>query len=1209
MKLKFTLFFITVYLCMQSLSAQIHEVASEGAWCWFADPRALHYENESGTINKTYIGYIDIHGNIKAMQYDFKKKSQEEVLIRSYFQPDDHNNPTFLVLPDERIMIFYSRHTDEPCFYYRVSREAGDITTLGEEKVIRTSHNTTYPSPFILSDDPEHIYLCWRGIGWHPTIAKLSLPDWNDDVSTVWGPCQMVQSTAARPYAKYMSNGKDKIYVTYTTGHPDNESPNFLYFNYVDIHTLQLKDVSGNKLSTIDEGAFEVNKTDDYRTQYPKTVVDHPSERDWVWQVAQDRRGNPVIALVRISENKQSHDYYYARWDGNEWKKTFLAHAGGHFHQTPNLEKCYSGGIAIDPANTHRVYCSVPVQGKYGKVYEIVKYTLNEEGEVISTEAVTKNSHVNNIRPYVIPNSENTPLRLAWMQGNYYDWIVSSQYPQGYCTRIASDFKGFRNLKKKAKTLSDGSFEFNPAKSFALEQTITLHADHYQGCLLKLGNLEYYLNSETMKPEVRYNGKVYSSTNVLGTSDCWKKMPRGTGGKWYTPQKYERVHLRMEYEKGVLCVYVNGLLDQKIKMINTFTFQQPDYKQSSYTGMTRQHWIQAGEYLLKGAFNYIHTLDDQMYFPKQLDKTYPTNEAQIPVAKLEGLARTLFIAAPLLKENPELTLNGIKVADYYRHQLVNISNPDSKSHIPHRKGGASQTLLELGSLTISMKAAQAVLWDPLTKEQKDSLAATMLSYGEGPTIGSNWMFFNVFILSFLKDQGYVVNETYLESNLKKLLERYRGEGWYNDTPAYDYYSAWAYQTYGPIWAEMYGKQQFPQYAQQFFKNQREMVDNYPAMFSRDGKMNMWGRSICYRFAAAAPLSLFEYGGNEDVNYGWMRRIASSTLLQFLENPEFLEDGVPTMGFYGPFAPAVQIYSCRGSVYWCGKAFLSLLLPENARFWSDKENNGPWEKDWKEGNVYHKFQPGTNLLITNYPNCGGSEMRSWCHETVAKDWQKFRSTENYNKLAYHTAFPWMADGTHGEISMNYGTKNKKGNWEVLRLYTFKSFENGLYRRDAVLETDTTVKYQLTDILLPDGILRVDKVTVTDSTEIRLGHYSLPRLKQDIRKTCHKVNKQDIPVLGNGEYELAMIPLAGWDKVYTVYSEGLHPMSEQCALSMVSDRLSGSKIYVTLQLWKKTGGKKGLTKKELTPVRTVHISADNKKVTVCLANGEIRTVLFD
>ncbi len=72
-----------------------------------------------------------------------------------------------------------------------------------------------------------------------------------------------------------------------------------------------------------------------------------------------------------------------------------------------------------------------------------------------------------------------------------------------------------------------------------------------------------------------------------------------------------------------------------------------------------------------------------------------------PVAKLEGLARTLFVAAPLLKENPELEMNGVKVADYYRHQLINISNPKSKSFISHRQGGPSQTLLELGSLAIS----------------------------------------------------------------------------------------------------------------------------------------------------------------------------------------------------------------------------------------------------------------------------------------------------------------------------------------------------------------------------------------------------------------------------------------------------------------------------------------------------------------------------
>ena len=574
MKEKIVWIFVVLYLCSFHLNAQNaennptgggYQVAAEGAWCWFADPRALHYENKEGTINKTYIGYIDIHGNIKAMQYDFQKKEQEEVLIRSYFQPDDHNNPTFLVLPDERIMIFYSRHTDEPCFYYRVSRIPRDITTLGEEKRIETKNNTTYPSPFILSDDPEHIYLCWRGIGWHPTIAKLSLPDGLDEVDVVWGPYQIVQSTGARPYAKYMSNGKDKIYLTYTTGHPDNELPNFLYFNYIDIKTLQLTDVRGTVLSTIADGTFKVNKTGDYAKQYPSTVVDNPSERDWVWQIASDRNGNPVIAMVHISDNKESHDYYYAKWNGHEWKKTFLINAGGHFHQTPNLEKCYSAGMAIDPSNVNEVYCSLPVEGKYGKVYEIVRFIMSEDGEVISKEAVTKDSQLNNVRPYMIPASEGTPLRLTWMYGNYYDWIVSLQHPQGYSTGIACDFKGFPDRKKKKMIAASGKeIRFDPEKPFVLEQTITLGADNYQGCLLQLGDLEYYLNGETMKPEIRYKGKVYTSTNVLGTSDCWKTQARGTGGKWYTPLKYGEVRLRMEYKKGVLCVYINDLLDQRI---------------------------------------------------------------------------------------------------------------------------------------------------------------------------------------------------------------------------------------------------------------------------------------------------------------------------------------------------------------------------------------------------------------------------------------------------------------------------------------------------------------------------------------------------------------------------------------------------------------------------------------------------------------------
>lgn len=638
----------------------------------------------------------------------------------------------------------------------------------------------------------------------------------------------------------------------------------------------------------------------------------------------------------------------------------------------------------------------------------------------------------------------------------------------------------------------------------------------------------------------------------------------------------------------------------------TYTNPHPDYKLSPYTGMTRQSWIDAAEYLLEGAFTYIHTMDDPMYFPKQHDKTYPNDEGQVPTAKLEGLCRTLFIAAPLLRENPDLTLNHIKVADYYRHQLLNLINPESPSYIRHRSGGPSQILVEFGALAISLQAAKNVLWDPLTPQQKDELAATMLSYGNGPTIGSNWMFFNVFILSFFKEQGYEINESRLKENLQNILKLYRGEGWYNDAPAYDYYSMWAFQMYGPIWANTYGHM-YPEYAKQFISNQHEMIDNYPYMFSAEGEMNMWGRSIPYRFAAVIPLALLGYTNDTSINYGWMRRIASSTLLQFLQNPNFMEDNVPTLGFYGAFAPAVQIYSCRGSVYWCGKAFLSLLLPADNPFWTAKENNGPWENEFKKGHVYNKFQPATNLLITDYPNCGGAEMRSWCHETVAADWQKFRSSENYNKLAYHTEFPWMADGKNSEVSMNYATQNSKGEWEVLRLYTFKSFENGIYRRDAELETNRDIKYQLADIPLPDGVLRVDKVHTPIATNIHLGHYSLPEIDgKPLRElTSKKVNNARI--ISNGEYQLALIPLHGWNRTEVEYPIGLNPVSAKCGVIMAENYVNDEAIFVTLMLWKK--GNKKFSKKELTPVKDVKVSDDLKTVDITFADQTQKTITFD
>ena len=635
---------------------------------------------------------------------------------------------------------------------------------------------------------------------------------------------------------------------------------------------------------------------------------------------------------------------------------------------------------------------------------------------------------------------------------------------------------------------------------------------------------------------------------------------------------------------------------------SVFHLVKPDYQLSPLTGMTRQHWMDAATYLLDGAFSYIHTLDDPMRFPKQPGKSYPTDGKFNKTENLEGLCRTMFVAIPLLKENPDLVLNGIKVGDYYRQQLRNMSDPSKSGYIQHLKGGPSQTLVEFGALALSLTVMPEIIWEPLTQKEKDDLAALMLSYGNGPTIGSNWRFFNIFVMSFFKDQGYEVKDGYMDELLQKSLAQYRGYGWYNDSPAYDYYSMWAFQMYGMIWAHYYGEKFNPEAGRQFVSNFRDLVPNYPYMFAEDGKMNMYGRSITYRIAAAVPFPLMGWLNDPSINYGWMRRIASSTLLQFLENPALMEDRVPTLGFYGAFEPAVQIYSCRGSVYWMGKAFLGLLLPADNPFWTAIENNGAWEKEFQPGKVYNKFMEGSNTLVTNYPNSCTSEIRAWCHEAVAKDWQKFRSTENYNKLSYNTAFPWMADSPDGKVSMNYAVLNAKQEWEVLRLYTFKKFEDGIYYRDAELETNPEIKFRLADIPLFNGILRVDKISFPITTELRYGHYSLPELKSPIVTKEQKFGEYTAYCMDNGAYQTALINLQGWSEVEFVQTEGLHPVSNKCSVINVATTHSGDKVFITLQLWKKSG--KPFTKKELAPVKSFKQTGDT--ITIYFSDGTVKTV---
>ncbi len=561
-----------------------------GAYSWFSDPRALHYESKDKKINMTYIGYIDTLGNIKATQYNFNDNSTSDVLIRSNFQPDDHNNPVFFVLPNELVLVAYTKHSDEPTIYYRISKEKGDITTLGEEKVLLVKNNVTYPNILYFSDDPNHIYFCYRGLNWHPTLLQLSMPNEENDytLNITTEEIQIVSSHVSahnklRPYIKYVSDGKNSLYIAFTSTHPDDIYPNQIYYSKIVFESFKEKNIKLKVKAANNDVISEMLPINisNYEKEESFVLDDYDNiKRGFVWQIALDDNV-PVIAYVSINEEKNKHYYYYAKWnkETNSFNKTLLGVSDKSIIESQDTEKCYSGGMAIDPNNPNVVYISIPKKGKYGNFFEIKKITLNSNGDKIeSSEFLTKDSKENNIRPYVIDNNNIGP-KVIWLKGRYEFWTINTLYRNAYDTNVVTDY----NLKKDNynyyySKYNDKITLHNNIKiinddinkdTFTISMIYNFKSKNdLGGTILNLFNnkIVYNVFKNNLRPNLDIDLKGYYSENVIADPKLYFNTDPITNDNIVDIDEY--IHFVITYDRNtnIIRTYINGLVDQYIKL-------------------------------------------------------------------------------------------------------------------------------------------------------------------------------------------------------------------------------------------------------------------------------------------------------------------------------------------------------------------------------------------------------------------------------------------------------------------------------------------------------------------------------------------------------------------------------------------------------------------------------------------------------------------
>lgn len=383
----------------------------DGGWCWFADPRAVSRDG------KTFAGWVTEDGSVEAAAFNHATGKIEMFTLHEKYQRDDHDNPSFLFLPDGRLMAFYAKHSNVEEINARVTVRPGDISAWEPEVTITPkdasprNSGITYSHPFMLSAESNAIYLFWRGRSFKPTMAK-SL-----DSGKTWSAAQPVFSMPGlpkgnRPYAKYTSNGRDRIHMIFTDGHPRNEPSNSVY--YICYRNGAFYKANGTRICGADELPIRPEQADKIYTATAE------QGRAWIWEVAFDAQERPVVVYTRHPA-ETDHRYHYARWTGSEWFDTELCAAGKWFPQTQagkvEREPHYSSGLALDPENPSVVYLTRPVNG----VRELEKWTTLDDGKTWSSTAITAKSAHDNIRPFVVRKHAPDGPTVLWqnLSGRY----------------------------------------------------------------------------------------------------------------------------------------------------------------------------------------------------------------------------------------------------------------------------------------------------------------------------------------------------------------------------------------------------------------------------------------------------------------------------------------------------------------------------------------------------------------------------------------------------------------------------------------------------------------------------------------------------------------------------------------------------------------------------------------------------------------------
>jgi hypothetical protein len=419
----------------------IIQINDNGGWCWYQDERVVvDAKNKKAVIGSVATGGTR-DGQPEAVIYEFASGKKTKYNLGGKLNPDDHNAPGFVVMPDGKYVAMWATHRDNCNSYYGVfdgtawSSKTYDWTKDGCEweagQNPNSPHKITYANPWYLSSETK-IFSAVRSISTSPAMLSSA------DGGNTWNLYGRLTATPTVGYVagyyKYWGNGTDRIDFVATQAHPRDDKTSLFHGYY-----------KGGKLYDSTDKVVDDNAGDTNAQNIDKftSVVAHgamiktpggtiPLYRFWNHDIVRYDDGTIVVLGQGRADFPDSTPdpesgpadpdkrLIYARWDGKAWTVTYLVKAGPKLYKA---EQDYTGLSAAHPDNPNVIFISSTFDPRTdmavpsGK-HEIFMGVTCDKGATWQWAPLTENSTKDNLRP-VVPRWDAQHTFLLWERGDY----------------------------------------------------------------------------------------------------------------------------------------------------------------------------------------------------------------------------------------------------------------------------------------------------------------------------------------------------------------------------------------------------------------------------------------------------------------------------------------------------------------------------------------------------------------------------------------------------------------------------------------------------------------------------------------------------------------------------------------------------------------------------------------------------------------------